>query len=186
MLFNSAQLKQRRAGIQIDVSASELSRAFAEGRGTPQGVIRWLLEKGFTPTQVADSFAIAFGGASFYRNRYNTYINQGMSHKDANEKTMLEFQEIAEETQQSSREDLISQQQASVLGRVVLAFQNVTMQYTRLTKQALSDLVNRRGDAKTNISKIIYYGAVQNIIFLSLQSALAAFIWGDEEDEEID
>ena len=60
------------------------------------------------------------------------------------------------------------------------------MQYTRLTKKALSDLVNRRGDAKTNISKIIYYGAVQNIIFLSLQSALAAFIWGDEDDEEID
>ena len=186
MLFNSSQLKQRRAGIQIDVSASELSRAFAEGKGTPQGVISWLLEKGFTPTQVADSFAIAFGGASFYRNRYNTYINQGMSRKDANEKTMLEFQEIAEETQQSSREDLISQQQASVLGRVVLAFQNVTMQYTRLTKKSLSDLVNRRGDAKTNISKIIYYGAVQNIIFLSLQSALAAFIWGDEDDEEID
>ena len=63
-----------------------------------------------------------------------------MSPKRANEQAMLDFQEIAEETQQSSREDLISQQQASVLGRIVLAFQNVTMQMTRKTKKHLSDL----------------------------------------------
>tara|TARA_R100000654_G_scaffold14795_1_gene31792 strand:- start:2068 stop:10656 length:8589 start_codon:yes stop_codon:yes gene_type:complete len=185
MLFNSPQLKQRRAGIQIDVSASELSRAFADGKGTPQSIINWLLEKGFTPTQIADSFAISFGGASFIRNRINTYIKKGMSKAEAQQKAMLDFQEIAEETQQSSREDLISQQQSSVLGRLILAFQNVTMQYTRLTKKSLSDIVNRRGDMKTNISKVIYYGAVQNIIFASLQNALAFLLWGDEEDEEL-
>jgi len=182
-LFNSPQLKQRRKGIQIDVSASELSKAFAHGKGTPQGVISWLLEKGFTPTQIADSFAISFGGASFYRNRMNTYLNQGLSEFDANEKAMLDFQEIAEETQQSSREDLISGQQAGPLGRLILAFQNVTMQYTRLTKKAMSDLVNRRGDAKTNISKILYYGMVQNIVFAALQNALMFFIWGGDQEE---
>ena len=96
---------------------------------------------------------------------------------------MLDFQEIAEETQQSSREDLISMQQASVLGRLILAFQNVTMQYTRLTKKALSDLANGRGDWKTNISKIVYYGAVQNIIFASLQSALFFVMWGGEKED---
>ena len=142
-----------------------------------------MLQIGFTPTQIADSFAIAFGGASFYRNRYNRYIKQGMSPKRAHERTMLEFQEIAEETQQSSREDLISQQQASPLGRIILAFQNVTMQYGRLTKKALSDIVNGRGDMKTNVSKVIYYGAVQNVIFASLQSALAFIMWGDDEEE---
>jgi hypothetical protein len=183
MLFNSPQLKQRRKGIQIDVSASELSRAFRDGRGTPQSVISWLLEKGFTPTQVADSFAISFGGASMYRNRFETYLNEGFTEVDAHEKAMLDFQEVAESTQQSSREDLISQQQASPLGRLILAFQNVTMQYTRLTKKALSDLINDRGDMKTNISKILYYGAVQNIIFASLQSALAFIIFGGDQEE---
>jgi len=183
MIFNSPMLKQRRTGIQIDVSASELSRAFKEGRGKAQGVISWLLEKGFTPTQIADSMAISFGGATLYRNRLNTYLKQGFSEVEANEKAMLDFQEVAEETQQSSREDLISKQQASVLGRLILAFQNVTMQYTRLTKKALSDLVNGRGDWKTNVSKIIYYGAVQNIVFASLQSALAFMLWGDDEEE---
>jgi CRISPR/Cas system CMR subunit Cmr4 (Cas7 group RAMP superfamily) len=59
------------------------------------------------------------------------------------------------------------------------------MQYTRLMKKAMQDLINGRGDAKTHISKIIYYGAVQNFIFSAMQSALFAMIPGfdDEEDE---
>jgi hypothetical protein len=183
MLFNSPQLKQRRKGIQTDVSAAELSSTFAGGKASPRKVINYLLQLGFTPTQIVDSVAIAFGGASFYRNRFDTYKKQGMTDKQASDKAMLDFQEIAEETQQSSREDMVSQQQASVLGRVVLAFQNTTMQYTRLTKKALSDLVNRRGDPKTHISKIAYYGAVQSIVFLALQQALAQSLWGDDEEE---
>jgi len=183
MIFNSPQLKQRRGGLQTDVSAAELSSTFADGKVTPRKVINYLLQLGFTPTQIVDSFAIAFGGASFYRNRFNTYKKQGMTDKQASDQAMLDMQEIAEETQQSSREDMISQQQASVLGRIVLAFQNVTMQYTRLTKKSLSDLVNRRGDPKTHISKIAYYGAVQSIVFLALQQALAQSLWGDEEEE---
>ena len=183
MLFNSPMLKQRRKGLQTDVSAAELTKSFRERGYSPATVISYLLQKGFLPTQIADSFAIAFGGASFYRNRYNKYIKQGMSAKEAHDKTMLEFQEIAEETQQSSREDLVSPQQAGPLGRLILAFQNVTMQYGRLTKKALSDTVNGRGDMKTNISKLIYYGMVQNIIFAALQSALAFIMWGDDEEE---
>jgi len=183
MLFNSDQLKQRRRGLQTDVSASELVKSFKENGNTYGAVVNYLLEKGFTPTQIADSVAIAFGGASFYRNRFKKYKKQGMTDAQANEQAMLDFQEIAEETQQSSREDLVSKQQASILGRIVLAFQNVTMQYGRLTKKALSDLTNRRGDTKTNISKILYYGAVQNIVFASLQSALAFMMFGEDEEQ---
>jgi hypothetical protein len=58
------------------------------------------------------------------------------------------------------------------------------MQYTRLTKKALSDLINGRGDARSNVSRIIYYGAVQNIIFGSLQTGLAFLLFGDDEDKE--
>ena len=182
-LFNSDQLKQRRKGLQTDVSASELQKTFAEGGATPRAVINYLLQIGFTPTQIADSFAIAFGGASFFRNRFKKYKKEGMTDAQAKEQAMLDFQEIAEETQQSSREDLISQQQASVLGRIVLAFQNVTMQMGRLTKKAITDLRYGRGDWKTNVSKIVYYAAVQNIIFAALQTALAAIMWGDDEEE---
>ena len=183
-IFNSDMLKQRRAGLQIDVSASELTKAFADGRSKPEAVIAYLLEKGFTPTKMADSFAIALGGSTFYRNRLNTYLKQGMSETKAKEQAFLDFQEIAEETQQSSRPDLISMQQAGVLGRIILAWQNTPMQMTRLTKKAMSDLVNRRGSDKANISRIIYYGVVQNVIFGALQTGLMFMLFGNDEDEE--
>ena len=94
------------------------------------------------------------------------------------------FRETAEESQQSSRPDRISQQQAGPLGRMILAFANTPAQYARLTKKAILDLKNRRGDAKANISKIIYYGVAQNIIFTALQQALFATLFDDEEEEK--
>jgi len=56
------------------------------------------------------------------------------------------------------------------------------MQYTRLIKKAGRDLINGRGDWKTNVSKIMYYGTVQNFIFNAMQKALFTMMWGEEED----
>ena len=60
------------------------------------------------------------------------------------------------------------------------------MQYTRLMKKAGQDLINGRGDAKTNLSKIAYYGFVQNLIFSALQNSLFALIPGFDDEEEDD
>jgi len=75
-------------------------------------------------------------------------------------------------------------QQASSLGRLILAWANTPMQYTRLTKKALSDIINGRGDLKSNVSRILYYGAVQNIIFGTLQTGLAFLMFGDDEEDK--
>ena len=189
MLFNSDFLKSRRSGLKNDVNADEIANAAATQTNKAKAALAMLLKAGFLPTQIADSFAIAMGGATFYRNRVNTYMQKGkgkpgMGRLAAEEKAFLDFQEIAEATQQSSRPDRVSQQQASPLGRIILAFANTPMQYMRLTKKAFLDLKNGRGDAKTNISKILYYAAVQNIIFSSLQAALFATMFDDEEEEQ--
>jgi hypothetical protein len=186
MLFNSPKLKQRRAGLKTDVSQAEIANAVAGQTNKAAAVLNYLLKIGFTPTQIADSFAIASGGASFYRNRVNTYIKQGKSQKEAETLAFEEFSSTADESQQSSDPMLISQQQATMLGRLVLAFQNTTMQFSRLMKKSTLDLINGRGDPKTHISKIIYYGAVQNFVFSALQSALFSFIPGFGDDDEYD
>jgi len=193
MLFNSDMLKQRRAGVAFDVNASEIANAVSKSKEPVRAAIRHLLQMGFLPTQIADSFAISLGGAAMYRNRVNTYLKQGLKQKEAEKKAFSDFQEISESTQQSARPDKISQQQASPLGRMILAFQNTPSQYVRLMKKAGLDLINRRktppydSQAKSdmsNISKIIYYGAVQNIIFYGLQSALFAMLFEDDEKDE--
>ena len=183
-IFNSDFLKQRRSGLKTDVNADEIARMASTADNKVRAALSAILKKGFLPTQMADSFAISIGGTSFYRNRINTYLKEGLSEKEAKEKAFLDFKEITEESQQSSRPDRVSMQQASPLGRVILAFANTPMQYGRLMKKATLDLVNGRGDWKTNTSKILYYGAVQNLIFTFLQQAMFAMLFSDDDDDE--
>jgi len=192
-IFNSDYLKQRRSGAAFDVNANEIAREVAKSRNPVRAAIKYILNLGFLPTQMGDSFAIAVGGAGFYRNRINTYIKQGFTKAEATEKSFTDFQETAEATQQSARPDMISQQQASVLGRLVLAFQNVTSQYVRLMKKSASDIINRRisppytnqqQSDMANISRIMYYGVGQGIIFYGLQQGLFAMMFDDDERDE--
>ena len=181
-LFNSDFLVERRDGLKLNVNEADI--ADMAKKGGVRGVISELLRLGFLPTQIADSFAIASGGSTFYRNRIKALEKQGLSTKEAETKAFQDFRETAEESQQSSRPDRISQQQAGPLGRVILAFANTPAQYARIIKKAASDLKNRRGDDKTNVSKILYYGIAQNLIFNALQQALFGLAFGDEEEED--
>ena len=184
-LINSDYLVDRRNGLKLNINESEIADAAATSKNKAKAAINYILQKGFLPTQYADSFAIASGGATFYRNRINDLVkNQGMSEADAKKQAMLEWRQTSEISQQSSDPSKISSQQASDLGRVILAFANTPMQYARIQKRALQDLINRRGDAKTHVSKIIYYAVVQNLIFNALQSALFKLGFDEEEDEK--
>ena len=184
-LMNSDFLRDRRNGLRINITESEIADAAKTSKNKAKAAMAYILEKGYLPTQYADSFAIATGGATFYRNRIKDLVkNQNMSEADAEKQAMREFREISEENQQSSRPDKISQQQSSDAGRLILMFANTPMQYARLQKRAIQDLANGRGDSKTNVSKLIYYGVVQNIIFNSLQQAMFAIGFGDDDEEK--
>jgi len=185
-LWNSDKLKQRRSGLKKDVNEAEIANAAKGSKNKAQAILSYLLKIGFTPTQLADSFAIASGGATFYRNRTNTYLKQGLSKAEAEAKAFEDFSATSDVSQQSSDPMLISSQQASILGRLLLAFQNTPAQVTRIFNKASRDFINNRGDQKTNVSKMVYYGAIQATIFAALQQALFATIPGfdDEDDEE--
>ena len=116
-IFNSDYLKERRAGSKRTINEAELTAHLKGSTNKAKAAIAWLLNKGFLPTQIADSFAIASGGASYYRNKIKAYEKQGMSTKEAEAQAWLDFQQKTEYRQQSSRPDLISQQQSGGLGR---------------------------------------------------------------------
>ena len=193
MLFNSDFMKQRRGGIRTDVNGAELASEISESEYPIRSLIRKLLQLGFKPTQIGDNIAIATGGALFYRNRVNTYKKEGLGQAEAERRAFADFQEISEATQQSARPDMVSQQQASDAGKWILAFQNVTSQFNRLGKKAFLDMYNRRitPPNKTllqsdisNSSRILYYFAVQNLIFYGLQSALFFMMFDDDPEDE--
>jgi len=183
-LMNSDYLVERREGLKINVSESEIADAVRDSKNKPKAAIAFLLSKGFVMTRFADSFAIATGGSTFYRNRVKALVGKGMEQKAAEAQAFEDFRQIAEESQQSSNPNRISQQQASAAGRVVLAWANTPMQYARIQKRAGQDLINGRGDWKTNVSKIVYYGAIQNLIFNSLQQAVFALGFGEDDEDD--
>jgi len=188
-IWNSDKMKERRGGLKEDVAAAEIANAAATSKNKVGAVLSYLLKIGYTPTQLADSFAIASGGAPFYRNRIKSYIAEGLSEEEAERKAWNDFSKVSDETQQSGDPRDISKQQASAAGRLLLTFQNTAMQQSRIVKKAVLDLKNGRGDVKTNISKIAYYIAIQNIMFSVLQQGLFAVAFsgddgGDDEDKE--
>jgi hypothetical protein len=188
-LWNSDYLKDRRAGLTTDVVEAELAQTMNDPRNKSildkfKAVNYLILKFGFNPTRLADSFAIAIGGAGFYRNRINTYKKQGMAEEDAINKTLRDFYDVSEVSQQSADVSKISMNQASTKGRILLSFMNTPFQYSRLIKKSAIDIIKGRGSIENNLAKIVYYGAVQNILFNALQNALFAMFLDDEEDQK--
>ena len=182
-LFNSDYLVDRRNGLKININENEIADAAKSSKNKAKAVLNLILKKGYLPTQYADSFAIATGGATYFRNRINDLVKKGMSEKDARGKAYSEFKELSETSQQSSDPSKISSQQASDAGRLILMFANTPMQYARLQKRAIQDIASGRGSKKANFSKVIYYGFVQNLIFNAMQQAMFAMGFGDADDD---
>jgi len=173
-LMNDDFLVNRREGNKINISENEIAEA-ASGESGIKGAMSYLLDKGYSFTKYADSFAIASGGATYYRNRINDLVKrEGISEVDAKVKAREEWIKLARESQQSGDPSRISEQQSSDLGRLTLAFANTPMQYVRIQKRAIQDIKAGRGDTKANFSKLLYYGFIQNVMFNSLQQALFA------------
>ena len=188
-IWNSDYLKDRRSGLMNDVAEAEIAQMMNDPRNKNvldkfKALNYWILKQGYTPTRFADSIAIAFGGASFYRNRLNTYKKSGMTDEEAEKATMRDFYEISEQSQQSADVSKISMNQASIKGRLILAFQNTPLQYSRLIKRSVVDLIKGRGSVPNNIAKILYYGAIQNIMFNFMQNALFYMLFDDDDEQE--
>ena len=193
-IMNSDMLKQRRDGLQINVTEAELAAAVTGKGSKAKRALSWILKQGYLPTKIADSFAISSGGATYYRNRARMYQKQGFSLKEAESKAFIDFQAVAERTQQSSRPDLLSKQQVSFEGRLLLPFANTPMQMNRIMIKEYLDLYKGRYEGfygensfTNKVSKIAYYGGIQSAIFAGLQTGLFALMAnGDDDDLEIE
>jgi len=184
-IMNSDMLKQRRDGLSINVTEAEIASAAAGSKNPIQSIIAKVLKHGYLPTKLADSFAISFGGATFYRNRIKMYEKQGMKTKEAEKQAWLDFQVLSERTQQSSRADLLSKQQTSLIGRFILPFANTPMQMNRAGMKDILDISKGRykntAELGEKMGRITYYMGAQIAMFAGLQSAMFALMLNDED-----
>ena len=185
-LWNSDYLSNRREGAKFDVLADEIAE-------NQESFLNKLLQKGFLPTRYADSFAIALGGAAFYRNRANALMKEGMGKEDAEAQALKDWQASAEETQQSSDPSKISEIQASSIGKIIYAFANTPFQYARKSKRLLQDVASGRSKAeggmnqvRKDLQSVFYYTVGQAMLFNALQNALFASMFSDDEEDKLE
>ncbi len=183
-LWNSPYLKNRREGAKFDVLADEIAEKGEKG-------LNKLLKFGFLPTRYADSFAIALGGAAYYRNTKSALIKEGMSPEQAEKAAMQSWIEATEESQQSADPAMISEIQSSNVGKLIYAFANTPFQYIRKSKRHLQDIVSGRSAAeggtnqvRKDLQSVLYYTVGQAMMFNALQSALFAVAWEDDEEKK--
>jgi len=183
-IWSSDALKDRRTGLRINVEEAEMAKAInAGGRTDMQGLWDTMIKIGFKPTQMADSFAIVAGGTPFYMNRTRSYEKQGLNKSDAEAKAWEDFLDLTQESQQSSQMDRVSNIQTGLMGRLIFSFNNTPFQMSRLQKKATLDLINGRGDIKTNASKLGYYAFVQSTLFYGLQQGFYSTLMSDDDDK---
>jgi hypothetical protein len=171
-LWNSDYLSNRREGAKFDVLADEIAE-------NPDTFLNKLLKKGFLPTRYADSFAIALGGAAFYRNRANALMKQGITEQEAESQALKDWVAAAEESQQSSDPARISEIQASSIGKIIYAFANTPFQYARISKRKLQDVASGRSKAqggmnqvRKDLQSVFYYTVGQAMLFNALQERI--------------
>lgn len=199
-LWNSDYMKDRRQGMLTNIQEQEINDIVRNTKEKDFNVIvnnliAWTLKKGFILTRIFDSIAISSGGATFYRNRLKTYLNEGFDKTEAEQKAYFDWFKLTEESQQSGDPSKISMNQASLQGRWMLAFQNTPLQYGRIIKRGAVDLIKRRGTGLkdpssfkigkgdiNNASKVLYYSSLQYAVFAFIQNALFAKFF--DEDEE--
>jgi predicted kinase len=181
-IWESDMLVERREGNRFDLQLSEVLALVRNSSNPARAVLEKLLSMGAL-SKYGDSFAIAFGGATFLMNARKHHAKTAPNLQEAERLAWFDFRAKTQEAQQSADPMYISQQQAGGLGRIILSFKNTPMQYYRLMKAEI--LLLQKGlspNPSASIAKIAYYGAIQNFMFTALQTALFAAL--DEDDDE--
>tara|TARA_R100000988_G_scaffold10727_1_gene5873 strand:+ start:2470 stop:11268 length:8799 start_codon:yes stop_codon:yes gene_type:complete len=187
-LMNDSWSRNRRDGLRYNIQESEIVEALSRSKNKGAAIIDWALKKGFVLTKYADSHATAFGGASFYRNRLNTYKKKGLSEKEAEQRALEDWREMSDGTQQTSRMDRVSQEQKSVAGRLILPFSSVQLAYgRRYIDDPARDLINGRyeglikgeNSALKKVGQIVYGTVIQGAVFHALQQGVFKVLFED-------
>ena len=189
-LWNTPYLKDRQKGAKFDVLADELAGDDAQSWMT-RTVNKIFTGKfgGFAPTRLVDSFAIASGGAAFYRNTINALKKQDptLTDKQAEAIAYSKWTQQAEKTQQSADPSKVSEIQADELGKIFFAFANTPFQYARYAKRKLQDVAQGRSEnRRKDIQTAFYYTAGQTAIFTGLQTGAIALAMSDDDDTRDD
>jgi hypothetical protein len=189
-IWNDAFTQNRMSGKDIDFEVRKLHRAMENKNW--ENVRDIATRIGMLPTVVGDMGGVLIGGVPFtmaqYRNNVN---NKGMDHKEAMEEALYKYTQVANETQQSTRRDQLSNLQTSKIMRLFFTFKTSQVAAMSRFLRAAKVLSDKKGEY-SNAEKgqaaydTMYYVVAQSL-FVAVANGTVGMIkeaLGLEDDDE--
>ena len=131
--------------------------------------------------QLGDKFSVLTGGYAVYKYHLDKLKAGGMSHREADQQALDEFEKATERSQQSgAAKDLGWFQQGTPIMKLFTMFMTAPASYSR---QIFMAVRNMRADPKDSAKRLFVFGVLLPVIFQAIADALM-IIDGDDEDEE--
>ncbi len=133
------------------------------------------------PTRFGDVAAIVLGGWPLYKYKYDQYVKQGMSHKQAQSKAIMDFEMATERSQQSRHtKDMGWMQSGTPIMKLFTMFIQAPASYTRMQFMAA------RHFSDDPVKAVKFLAVFGGILPAAFQAVAIGFLMGagDDEDEQ--
>lgn len=186
-IFSSAFVKDRVSGKDIDFELRKMYNHMNNGKlKNAQNIVTKFL---MSPTIMGDMAGVLMGGVPYTLAQYNHNVNtKNMSHKEAMADAIEKFTMTANETQQSTRRDILSNAQTSMAMRMFFTFKTSQIAaMSRLIKGA-KVLTDTKGEysglEKAQAAYDITYYTVAQALFVAVANGTYGMMFGEDNDDD--
>ena len=185
-MFSDAFIRNRFSGKDIDTETRTLVNDLMNSRG--RNLTRKMTQAAMLPTILGDMGGVLTGGIPYTLATYHNNVNnKGMSHEEAMQDAIYKFVQVSNQTQQSQRDDIISNAQRDPLYRIFLTY--TTSQVAAMSEftKAAKILTDRKGGYTTAEYrqaglKATYYMLSNSIFQIVASGALGMYLMDDDDD----
>ena len=186
-IFKDAFVRNRVSGKDIDTETRTLANDLTSS--SLRNVRRKLTQAAMSPTILGDIGGVLSGGIPFTLATYHNNINnKGMSHEEAMQDAIYKFVQVSNQTQQSQRDDIISNAQRDPLYRIFLTYTTSQVAAMSELTKAAKILSDRKGGYTTKEylnagRKFGYYMMANSVFQIVASGALGMYLMDDDDDE---
>ncbi len=187
-VFNSPFIRQRWQGGSIDYELRNLLND-KTGKGW-KNLMSDATSLALITTRLGDMGAILMapgGGLSFANALFRNYRSKGMSVEEATDKAYKAFVQESEETQQTTRDDLMSATQRDPLWRLFGMYKSGQVGMAKKTIKAYKTLTSNAEPTPEEkvqaLYDMIYYPLMGSTVFAALAGGAIRLAVGDDDDD---
>ena len=175
-VMTSEYLKERLTGSGLDVEVQRILSAKTDRQY--KKALKKIFQAGMYLPAVGDWLTVTFpmgGGGSFAIAALRNELSKGKSLEEAKAEAFKQFVEAVEETQQTSREDYVSNFQREKVGRMIMTYKSAQVGAARKITEGVRTLRDSKNSSKEEkiqaFTDIVYFTAFSSMLFNLVSNA---------------